>query len=128
MTERILPPSEWQRLNALGFQDIWPTWNPDDVRVCVVEDERGEIVDHWVAIRFWHVEALRVHAPHSFRRLWRLMSKTLSTLGATVVWTGADYDNEVVPEFIIRMGGQPVPIEHFILPVSSPTHRNEPCH
>jgi len=117
---RILPPEEWPRLDALGFADIWPTWNPDDVRVCVVENEHGVITDHWVAIRFWHVEGLRVHHPSSGLRLWQMMRATLKSLGVSVVWTAAATNDRVVRGFIDRLGGQPMPMDHFVLPVGEP--------
>jgi len=125
MTARILPPSEWSRLEPLGFADIWPTWNPDDVRVCVVENEQGEITDHWVAIRFWHVEALRVHHPSAALRLWRIMTRTLKELGVSTVWTGAVENDAVTKDFIVRMGGQSLPMDHFVMPVS---RQEASCH
>ncbi len=128
MTARILPDTEWARLDAFGMAEVWPTWNPEDVRVCVVEDEDGCIVDHWVAIRFWHVEGLQVHHPQAFRRLWRLMADTLHSLGVNVVWTGAEKGDSIVPDFVERMGGKEVPIAHFVLPVSAPSRKDPTCH
>ncbi len=118
MTARILPAKEWPRLDAFGFADIWPTWTPEDVRVCVVEDEDGQITDHWVAIRFWHVEALHVHHPSAALRLWRIMTRTLKELGASVAWTGALPQDAVTKDFIDRMGGQRLPMDHFVMPVN----------
>ena len=124
MIARILPPEEWRQLDSVGMADIWPTWNADDVRVCVVEDEDGMILDHWVAIRFWHLEGLQVHRPSAFRRLWRLMADTMQSLGVSVVWTGARKDDTVIPGFLTRMGGKEVPITNFVLPVAAPTRRD----
>jgi hypothetical protein len=123
MIARILPASEWSRLDTLGMADVWPTWNPEDVRVCVVENDDGLILDHWIAIRFWHVEGLQVHHPQAFRRLWRLMADTLHSLGVSVVWTGATKDDAIIPGIVTRMGGKEVPITNFVVPVSMPNRR-----
>ena len=121
MTARVLPVAEWPRLDATALAPIWRTLDIDPriTRVLVIEED-GAIVGHWVATRIWHLEGVHVARPALFRRLWRLAGETLEALGVRTVWTAAGKDDTIVREMLARVGATPIPIDHFVIQVSTP--------
>lgn len=121
MTSRILPPSEWARLAGTEAEPIVPGLDPATTAVVVVEDA-GQIIGAWLALRMTHVECLWVAPAHRgragvVRRLLRTMRDVVTQWGTPCPVTGA-----VTPEMsdmIRRMGGIPLPGEHFALPLGS---------
>lgn len=122
---RELPRDEWPRLAALPIGAV-TSLVPPDTRIVVVEDASGEIVATWAAIRYVHVEGIWVHPAHQkrgvvFGRLLQAMRGVARSWGATAVLTGALTDD--VRRLIASLGGQPLPGDHFALPVEAPPCR-----
>ena len=119
MITRILPPSEWHRLVGTEAESIVPGLQPDDTRVLVVE-QNGQIVGTWTLLRFVHVECIWIDPQHRRKagvavRLLRGMVDLARAWGARSVLTAS-----VTPEvttMIQRLGGLPIPGEHFAIPV-----------
>ena len=65
MTARVLPDSEWHRLDETdsGLQGIWPQLNPLRHHVIAVEDD-GKIVGTVVLMEALHAEFLWIDQSH----------------------------------------------------------------
>lgn len=120
MITRILPQEEWPRLDGTEAETLWPNLNPITSRVIVVEDE-GQIVATWVMLSMVHAECLWI-APEkrgSFgvtRRLLSGMKEAAADFGALAVLTASI--SEHVSGLIKRLGGQRLPGETFVLPMT----------
>lgn len=119
MKTRILPPEEWSRLKGTEAEAAWPSLNPENTRVLVVEDE-GEIVSCWAFLRVVHAECLWVRPSHrgSFavaRRLLRGLRDIAFDWGVEKVVTGSV--SPTVTDLITKVGGVPMPCESYVLPV-----------
>lgn len=120
MTSRVLPQSEWHRLVGTEVETIVPGLNPEKCAVLVVEDERGDIVGTWVALRMEHVECFWIAPRHRGKagvagRLLREMRNLLAAWNAPCPLT-ASITPEMT-EMITRLGGIKLPGEHFALPM-----------
>lgn len=119
MTSRVLPPDEWHRLAGTEVESIVPGLDPAQTAVLVVEDD-GSIVGTWVLLRMAHVECFWI-APDRrgksgvFRHLLRHMRAIAHSWGVPCPITGAVTPE--VSEMIRRLGGIPLPGEHFALPM-----------
>jgi len=119
MTTRILPASEWHRLNGMDLEEPLSMIDPSHVDVVVVEDDGGTIVAHWMLVSMLHVEGLWI-APESrkrgsvARRLLHGMSETVAARGASSVLTGAVSDE--VKELLDHAGAKALP-DQFVLPM-----------
>lgn len=119
MKQRILPPEEWHRLEGTEAGDVWQTFDPEQTRVIVVEED-GKIIGTWTVMRTVHVECLWAAPEYrgSFglaRRLLAGMREIASGWGARNVFTGSMSPH--VTDLIRRFGGIPAPCEYFILPL-----------
>lgn len=119
MTSRVLPPEEWHRLAGTEVEPIVPGLDPAQTAVIVVEDA-GAIVGTWVLLRMAHVECFWIAPERRGKagvaaRLLRSMRSLAQTWGVPCPITGS-----VTPEMsdmIRRLGGIPLPGEHFALPM-----------
>lgn len=119
MTSRILPPEEWHRLAGTEVESIVPGLDRTHTAVLVVEDD-GTIVGTWVLMRMAHVECFWIAPDRRGKagvaaRLLRSMRALVQAWGVSCPITGA-----VTPEMsamIRRLGGIPLPGEHFALPM-----------
>ena len=125
MRTRILPPEEWPRLKGTEAETAWPHLDPENARVVVVEDG-GEIIATWTLMRVVHAECIWVRPSHRglisvARRLFLGLRGIASAWGARRVWT-ASLSTEVT-DLIERFGGEPVPGQHFVLPLKMKRHQ-----
>ena len=58
MKTRVLPVDEWPRLGGMPAWGEAPLPDPEHALIVVVEDDGGEILMHWVAVTFVHLECL----------------------------------------------------------------------
>lgn len=121
MTARVLPIEEWDRLDE-KLDPILTELSPVTSRVCVVEDDNGEIVARWLLIPLLHAECIWI-APEKRKtarvgyRLLELMKRTARSLGFDRVQTAAIDDDVVKLLAHPRIGAQIVPGLPFVLPV-----------
>lgn len=117
-TTRILPVEEWPRLDVAGLADVWPTLSPENTQVIVVE-HGDQIVGAWLALRIVHAEGVWVDPAHRgfavTTRLLAGMRNAAAAWGCEAVWTGAQ--DAHVRGLIEKLGGTPIPIESFHLPM-----------
>jgi len=119
MTTRILPASEWHRMNGMDLEVPLSMIDPAHVDVVVVEDDGGTIVAHWMLVSMLHVEGLWI-APEArkrgsvARRLLHGMSETVAARGASSVLTGAVSDE--VKALLDHAGAKALP-DQFVLPM-----------
>lgn len=118
MTIRCLPPEEWPKLAGTEAESVWPGLNPADARVLVVEDA-GAIIGTWVLMRVVHAECIWIAPSH--RGKAGVLSKLLRGMrGLTRAWNTpsvfAGSMTEGMSAMIRRIGGIPVPGEHFAIP------------
>ena len=119
MNSRILPPEEWHRLDGTEAEQLWPTLDPQNVRVVAVEDG-DELVSCWVAMRVVHMECLWVKPSHRglagvARRLFAGLRQVAVEWDLRGVVTSSL--SPVVTDLIRRFGGSPLPGEMFVLPI-----------
>lgn len=120
MNSRILEPEEWHRLEGTEAQELWPTLNPKNAKILVVEED-GKIVSCWAFLRVVHAECLWVAPSHRgvfavARRLLRGMREIAAMWGADRVVTGSVSPS--VTDLIEKVGGVPMPCESYVLPVA----------
>lgn len=118
MIARELPVAEWPRLVGTEAETVWPSLNPENAAVLVVEDE-GRIVGTWIGLRVVHAECISIAPSHrgSFgvaKRLLKGMREIAARWGADQVVTGSVSPH--VTDLIERLGGFPVPCESFVIP------------
>ena len=119
MTTRILPREEWPRLAGTEAEAVWPSLDPEQARVIVVEHE-GRIVGTWTALRMVHMECVWIAPEYrgSFgvaKRLLRGMRSVAGGWGAKAVLTAALTDQ--VRALIDSLGGSKLPGDHYVMPV-----------
>lgn len=122
---RVLDQDDWHELVGTDLEPILATL-PADTRIVVVSTDDGAIVGTWAVIRYVHVEGLWIAPEHRKRgRVGMLLLAGMRTLarawGTKVVLTGAL--SEDVRDLIIHQGGQPLPGEHFVMPIVRPRCR-----
>jgi len=120
LTQRELPREEWARLEGLDLGQVREQL-PLDTRILVVEDE-GVIVGAWALMSFVHAEGIWIAPAYRKRgsvllRLLRLLRSCGAAMGVSTVWTGALTPD--IGNLIVRLGGQQLPGDHFILPVET---------
>lgn len=119
MTTRLLPMDEWFRL---ADTELGPALHvlPDDTRIVVVEDPDGDIVGCWALIRYVHVEGVWIAPSH------RKRGRVAASLLAGMQQAARDWDVQAVltaaltddvRQLIDHLGGQPLPGDHFVLPI-----------
>jgi hypothetical protein len=119
ITQRILPPEEWSRLNGTESEKLWPRLNPENAQVVAVEED-GELVASWVLLRVVHAECIWVKPSHRgifgvVKRLLGGMRTVAAGWGADRVITGSISPD--VTDLIARFGGYPMPCESYVLPI-----------
>jgi N-acetylglutamate synthase-like GNAT family acetyltransferase len=122
VTSRILPPAEWPRLAGTEAEALWPHLDPANAQVLVVEQD-GEIVGTWTLLRIVHVECvwIREDCRGRFGVVKRLLSGMRAAArqwGARTVLTASLTDQ--VRSLVTSLGGQPLPGEHFVIPLEGP--------
>lgn len=120
-TSRILPVEEWPKLAAVDPDGVWPLLKPDDTQVVVVE-QGDQIVGVWLAVRFVHAEGVWIDPAHRgafgvVKRLLSGMRAAAKSWGASVVWTGAAEGDTGVMQLITKLGGTPIPMTSYRLPM-----------
>ena len=120
-TSRILPVDEWPKLATADPIGVWPLLRPEDTQVVVVECG-DRIVGIWLALRIVHAEGVWIDPAHRgafgvVRRLLAGMRSAARTWGASVVWTGAKDGDTAIVELITKLGGSPIPMTSFRLPM-----------
>lgn len=121
MRARQLPQSEWPRVAHTEIGPALSVLPPDDTRIVVVENGSDEILGAWALIRYVHVEGVWVHPDH--RKRGRVAAHLLAGMrdvayawGHSVVLTAALTDD--VRQLIAHLGGQPLPGDHYVVPLT----------
>lgn len=87
MIARVLPYESWDRLPEY-MDAVVMNLRPGTSRVCVVENEQGDIVARWLLYPALMAEDLWVHPDYCqkvsvTRKLWRLVHRCAAELGFT---------------------------------------------
>lgn len=120
-TSRRLPLEEWPKLAAIYPEVVWQHLDPEETQVIVVE-QADQIVGVWLAVRCVHAEGVWIAPAHrgTFGVVTRLLSgmrAAAKSWGASVVWTGAAEGDTSVTNLITRLGGSPIPMTAYRLPM-----------
>jgi hypothetical protein len=120
MRMEILTADRFVELTGTELEPILPMLAADDVRVITVRDDAGELVGHWAAIRYVHMEAIHIAPAH--RKRGRVLAKLLEGMRTIAAgWnTGAVLTGsmcEDVSSLILHYGGVELPGTHYVLPV-----------
>jgi hypothetical protein len=90
----------------------------EDAQIAVIEDA-GRIVGAWGVFRVTHLEGVWIDPAYRLRPRAVLALKRAALQAAAQwapwAWTGAATD--AVRRLILKLGGQPVPMESYIVPV-----------
>lgn len=100
MTARVLEFEEWSRLPEY-MDEVLKTLRPSTSRMCVVENEQGDIVARWLLYPALLAEDLWIDPRYRGkvsvgRKLWRLMHRAAAGLGFARV-VSAVVDKELMP-------------------------------
>lgn len=122
MKPRFLDPSEWHRLERPQIPPLFPYVNPGDMAVIAIEDDAGEIVACVSALKVTHFESLWVHPDYRGnagvgRALLRYTIAIAKAWGAN--WAFGDIESEQMKGFVERLGGVPVPVQFYAVPLIS---------
>lgn len=125
MTSRILPPTEWYRLDEVGAETVWKMLDPERGQILVIEDQ-GQIVGTLTLMSVLHAECLWIAPAHRrgfgvIKRLLDGMWRTARQSGATALWSGSVSDT--MTNILHRLGASEVPGRSFVFPVKEDT-----CH
>lgn len=125
MTARLLPFAEWSRLAGTDLETLWPSLDPREARIVVVEQD-GAIIGHHVLLRVLHAECLWIHPSHRghasvARRLWSAVQAEVTGAGAGGVVTTAIDDT--VRALLGHVGAQRLPGDHYFIPIT----KGSPC-
>lgn len=123
MRARILRPEEWGRINAPDLPALLPYVEPQNAAVCVVEDD-GKIVGSVCAMQITHFEGLWLAPEYRgnagvFRSLLRQAYAVPRTRGERWVFGGAEHGDEKMDRLCSRLGGQPLPLKFYAMPVGA---------
>jgi GNAT superfamily N-acetyltransferase len=118
MTTRILPQSEWAKLQETEAGAVWRLLDPLKTRIVVMEDQ-GVIVGCHVLTFVLHAECFWVHPAYRgagiAQRLWKAVQAVAQTLGAKTIATAACDDR--LGRVLERMHAVKLPGDHFVLAV-----------
>jgi ribosomal protein S18 acetylase RimI-like enzyme len=122
MNTRVLPVEEWGRIEGSGLSALLPYCEPQNISVMVVEDEAGKILACVSALRVTHFEGLWIDPEHRgdpgvFRALIRKAYAVPRERNEAWVIGGAESGNEQMNALCRRLGGHPLPVEFFAMPV-----------
>lgn len=121
MTTRVLRPEEWDKITAPGVPDLLEYCNPEDVSVIVVEED-GKIVASVCVLHVTHFEGLWIEPKHRgnagvFRSLIRRAYDVPMSWGRSWAIGGAEDGDARMDKLCRRLGGQPLPLKFYALPV-----------
>ena len=121
MNVRILPPSEWHRVERGQIPPLFPYVRPEDMAVIAVEDG-DELVACLSVLKVTHFESLWVHPKYRGnagvgRRLLRYAYALAREWGAN--WAFADIESDEMHGFMERLGAVPVPLQFHALSLIS---------
>ena len=124
MEARLLPASEWPRLDGTQLGDVWHVL-PSDAKVVVVEDN-GVIVGTCTLLPAIHAEGLGVAESYQkhgavLRLLLRTVAETVAETGRKSMICGAQTDE--MAEYLTRWGGIPAPARLFAMPLAGVLRR-----
>jgi ribosomal protein S18 acetylase RimI-like enzyme len=123
MNARILPIEEWGKLDAsAGLPTLLAHCEPQNTAVIVVEDGAGIIVACIATLRVTHFEGLWISPeyrgnPGVFRALIREAYAIPRSRRESWVIGGAEDGDERMGDLCRRLGGHPLPVEFFAMPV-----------
>ena len=122
MKTRILRPEEWGRVKSPGLPALLPYVEPQNLAIVVVEDEGGEIAASVCALQVTHFEGLWIEPQWRgnagvFRALIRQAYAVPRVRREQWVLGGAESGDQRMSALCGRLGGQPLPMELFVLPV-----------
>lgn len=122
MKARVLRPEEWQRLDRPGLPDLLAYTEPQNTAVVVVENGAGEIVASVCALQVTHFEGLWLKEEHRgnagvFRSLIRQAYALPRSREEHWVFGGAEDGNDQMGELCSRLGGHPLPVKFYVMPV-----------
>lgn len=122
MKAKILEPEEWGRINAPDLPELLQFVEPQNIAVVVVEDDYGEIVASVAALRVTHFEGLWIDPSYRgnagvFRSLIREAYSVPRSRDEKWVFGGAGTGDEQMVTLCRRLGGRPLPVEFFAMPV-----------
>ena len=117
MTTRILPASEWCRLEGTEAGKVRADLDPRRTHVLVVEHD-GAIVGTWILMDVLHAECLWIAPAYRghvsvARRLWTAMQRTARSLGVKAVATAAVSDD--VRALLAHVEATKVPGDHYAM-------------
>ncbi|HEX6038918.1 GNAT family N-acetyltransferase [Longimicrobium sp.] len=119
MTTRLLPATEWARLDGCGLQ-IAPLVPPGDAEVVVVEDG-GRIVGCFTVVRVTYLESVWI-APELrgnagiVRSLYQRAFKLAAKWGRWALG-GAEDSNPAMGDYLERLGAKPIPAKFYAVPL-----------
>lgn len=122
MRARILRPEEWSKLEPHGAPGTLPFVEPRNIEVVVVEDDDGAIMACVQALRVTHFEGLWIAPEHRgnagvFRALIRqAYAVPQSRLERWAIGAAANGDGRM-DVLCNRLGGQPLPMHLYAIPV-----------
>lgn len=119
MTSRILPPSEWPRLDEAGAETVWQLLDPKHAQILVIEEE-GQIVGTLTLMSVLHSECLWIKPTHRrgygvIKRLLDGMWSEARVQGFRALWSGSLSDTTT--DIMHRIGASEVPGKSFVFPV-----------
>ena len=118
MIARVLPPSEYGRLERTGVPSLAPYVRPEDLATVVVED--GEkVVARMTVLRATHFEGLWIDPAARNAGVGRSLLKEAGKVAHQwtdqFVFAGAADDR--MREILHRVGGVWIPMDLFLLPL-----------
>jgi len=122
MRARILKPEEWGRINSPELPELLPYTEPENISVVVVEDDAGEIVASVAALQVTHFEGLWIKPEYRgnagvFRALIHQAYMVPRARSEQWVFGGAEKGNEQMGTLCKRLGGHPLSVEFYAMPV-----------
>lgn len=121
MKTRILRPEEWHRINVPELPALFPFVDPQNIAVVIAEDDSGEIVGCISTLRVTHLEGIWVKP--ELRGGMVAMSLLRQALAIarmrneSWVMGGAAETDPVMDGYIRRLGGIPLPVKFYPMPV-----------
>jgi hypothetical protein len=124
MKARILGPEEWDRLKGQDLPALLAYVEPQNAAVVVVEDDAGQVVASVCAMRVTHFEGLWIAPEHrgnagTFRALIRQAFAIPRARGESWAFGGAADADEQMDEMCRRLGGHPLPVKFYPIPVGA---------
>ena len=122
MNARILAPEEWSRLDGIDLSKLLPYTEPQNIAVCVVEDEAGKIVACLAALQVTLLEGTWIAPEHrkkagTLRALLRQAFAVPRVRQERWAYGTAETGNEEIHMYLSRLGGVQMPVTLFALPV-----------